>query len=204
MNTALLRRLSQAPSHQNTRATRTTLSCTRIAGTNNEHATEQLGLEFRPVESQPCLVLYNDEPLVVLEKAPQKRIHICSLTPATTNQSSCGSFQDTPLYKWATVSKRKKSHQFDMITKSDGAVYASEFYGSALFGKRQQLLKRQGLICATMERRGNSKYKCRVGPGIDPVLIACFVACRDEIHKGEMKTLEERSYISPQRPALVL
>mmetsp|Transcript_31704 Transcript_31704/g.57397 ORF Transcript_31704/g.57397 Transcript_31704/m.57397 type:complete len:246 (+) Transcript_31704:173-910(+) len=163
---------------------------------------EQLGLEFRLMDSQSCLVLYNDEPLVVLQEAPQKRIYICSFTPATTNQSSCGSFQDSPLYKWAVVSKRKESHQFDMTTKSDGAVYASEFYGRVL-GKRKVLLLRTGLICATMERRGNFEYKCRVGPGIDPVLVACFVACRDEIHKGEMKILEEKSYILPRRPDLV-
>jgi hypothetical protein len=83
------------------------------------------------------------------------------------------------------------------------SIYASEFYGPVL-GKRKVLLLRTGLICATMERRGNFEYKCRAGPGIDPVLVACFVACRDEIHKGEMKTLEEKSYILPRRPDLVV
>lgn len=147
--------------------------------------------------------MQGDDPLLVMKIEAAKTIQLCSLKPAKPSQASCGTYQEQPLYKWAVVSKRKESHQYDMVTTADGANYGSEYYGSVVFGKRKLMLKREGLPCASMDRSGNDRYKCRIGPGIDPVLIVSFVACMDKIHETEMKTLEARSYVSPYRPAIV-
>lgn len=173
---------------------------------NKESSVEDLGLKFLLIDNQCCVLMQSstEEPLVVLKVKAGKEIQICSLsTPATSNQAPCGTYEDRPLYKWARVSKRKESYQFDMYTKVDGATYRSEYYGFVFFGKRKLVLKRQGLVCASMDRNGYDAYKCRVGPGVDPVLVVSFVSCMDKIHDKEMKTLEAAHYNVSLRPNMV-
>lgn len=153
---------------------------------DNESTIHVLGLLFRPIDNQYCALLQSrtEELLVVLKVVPAGKIHICSVTPATRNTASCGTYQGRALYKWATVTKCRAINQFQMTTtKADGrARYKS------VSGKRKIVLKRKGRPCASMDKSGYDAYKCRISPGIDPVLVVSYVASLDKITDRDMKT----------------
>jgi len=126
------------------------------------------------------------------------------VVPAKPRQTTCGEYEGQPLYEWAVVTKRKESHQYNMTTVSDGIVYTTEFIGSIFLGPRKLAVIRQGLLCATLTRQGTNQYKCRVGPGIDPLLMLCFITCVDKIHECEKKTMEAKHYNTSYKLSTVL
>jgi hypothetical protein len=75
-----------------------------------------------------------------------------------------------------------------MITVADKVVaYESEYYGS-LLGKRKVVLFWQSLVSASTARCGEpDHYKCRVGPGVDPVLIVLFMLSMNKIQQKNIQ-----------------
>jgi hypothetical protein len=87
--------------------------------------------------------------------------------------------------------KHKESNQFNMITVADKVAYESE-YSASLIGKRKLVLFRQGLVSASMARCGEpDHYKCRVGQGVDPVLIVLFLMSMNNFQEGETKIIQD-------------
>lgn len=154
----------------------------------------------------------DDEPIVtiaVLKLDTDKlMVNVYSFQPAIPHQSpSNQQYQGHPLYKWATITKRKASRQCIMTTTSlnDTIHYTTDFYGTPLFGSRKLVLKRQGLYCASLERSSSTyAYKCGVAPGVDPLLVVCFVTSMDKIHWCEQKSLEAKHHHTSYRTSNVM
>lgn len=177
---------------------------------------QHMRLKLVPVdENKTVLYASNDEdqPIAVLmidaRDAARRIIQVYSTTPATPHQTATTQHDDLPpLYEWATITKRKDSHQYNMTTTLplvDNVHYTSEFYGNVLFGKRKLVLQREGLVCASLKRTSqNYDWKCHVGPGVDPTLIVCFVVCTDKLREIEKLTLEAAHHPTSYRTSNVM
>ena len=153
----------------------------------------QKDLQFAPMEPLPeedsgrlVLVLQDglSKPLAVLvmEDPKKLRIQICSFVPSTEHQKSCGEHQGRPIYQWAVAEEIRNSKQFSMVTTADNVYYRTDLYGPVSAHVPVKLvIKRQGVLCASVEEEKKKKqWKCKVGPGIDPAVMICFVACYDK------------------------
>jgi hypothetical protein len=159
------------------------------------------GMKLVPKDSARCLLVQNTTPLAVLmlvEKDQQARI--CSFTPSRPYQPSCGEHDGRSLFQWAVVAKREESHQYTMKTTADNIEYATDFFGSAS-SQKNLVLKRQGHVCASLQE---PKWKCRIGPGIDPAMIVCFLACHDKLQEFHSQRLRDLQYVPSYKISDVL
>lgn len=150
-----------------------------------------------PKDNSRTIVLYedsshSDQPrrivaVLVLPDPNKLRIQIYACIPQTSSQRAAGEHQGIPIYPFA-IAQSTQNHggrQFVLTTIADHVVFSSELYGkvhasaSARASSRARfVIQRQGVTCAFVQenQQGWRRWKCQVGPGIDPALIICFVA----------------------------
>jgi len=125
------------------------------------------------------------KPLAALIMRDPKRLHIqiCSFVPSVDGQKSCGEHQGRPIYPWAVAKAILHSNQFEMKTAAEDAVlFRTDQFGSmSSHAPVKLVIKREGVVCASVvEEKEPKHWKCKVGAGVDPALILCFVACYDQ------------------------
>jgi len=138
-----------------------------------------------------CVLLQGSRTIAVLVLDNPKTLHcqICSFRPIRNGQKSCDSHDGSSLYKWASAKKRSGTLQFDM-QGDDGVNYHTDYFGNALFGHPRLVLKREGRPCSSFVRKDRGCWQVKVGPGVDPALILCFVACFDKLRESEKRNEE--------------
>lgn len=162
-------------------------------------------------ESGRATVYYNSKPLAVLltpEEIPPHadaiRAGIYGFEKPLMNDAKPSSFthEGQALFEWAIVSKRKDSNLHDMTTTGSPEVtYTTEYFGPK-WSRNKLVVKKQGQVCASLQLQKSSssrqqqQWHCRVSPGIDPVLMVCFVACLDRLIEAKVELLQSRSYSS--------
>ena len=162
--------------------------------------------------------------LIVPEEIPPHadaiRAGIYGLEPSTPKSSSTitpssYTHNGQALFEWAVVSKRKNSN-LHVMTTTDGnekkkkTSYTTEYFGGR-FTRNKLVVKKQGQqqqqqVCASLQLKNSPSlivqqqqqqqktWHCCVNPGIDPVLMVCFVACLDRLVEAKLELLEHCSY----------
>jgi hypothetical protein len=162
------------------------------------------GMKLAPVDpssktSTQC-VLFQDaelaEPLAVMGVSDFQthncKAHIYSFMPCNANQKSCGEHLGQSLFEWAVVANQSESHQYTMTTAADGICHTTDYFGPVLYGPPKMVLKREGVVCASLVEA--PKWKCRVSPGMDPAMIVCFVASIDKLRESEAERFRIAQY----------
>jgi len=150
-----------------------------------------VGLVLQDALSQSLAVMITDDPKKLI-------IQICSYTKAFEGQKGIVEHQGRMLYPWAVVQPIRNSNQYEMKAQ-DGTYFRTDLYGPVGSSRPVKVIvKRDGLFCADVqEERGQLKqWKCKVGPGVDPALLLCFVACYDKLRQLKDDELRAASYVS--------
>jgi hypothetical protein len=159
------------------------------------------GMKIAPGnKTAPCVLFQNEEPLAVLlmESPTIFKARICSFTPSKIDQASCGEYEGRSLYEWAVVAEKIGDNLLSTMKTTMGDIsYNTDYFGPILSGSLKLVLKRQGVVCASLEE---PKWKCRIGPGIDPAMFVCFLACIDKFRVARERNLK----LTVSKPTTVL
>ena len=165
---------------------------------------EGYNIIFEPVDDKRCIVkeeTNNDESKVVAILITGVRlVTIYTFDPvggAYDSQSKTEEHQQQllqhdgrPIYEWAVAMKHYKNgtvtSQYELKNNhsSNTTALVTGNFGKVFSSLRHLVLKSQKTmtVCATVEEETNlTSWKCRTCPGIDPVMIACFVVSLDKI-----------------------
>lgn len=160
-------------------------------------------IQFLWVSDAKCLVKERDGTLIAVMIASGQRsnrkVQIMAFEPAdlANKESTMKHDNGRPLYEWAKVHvhlhQGSITDQFDLQTTADG-IFATDYYGKYMSSRRNLVLTtgKEKKVVASLEEGEKLKKKqnyrapwhVRTCPGVDTVMVACFVVAIDKL--GDM------------------
>lgn len=169
---------------------------------------EGCNLIFEPLDKNRCIVKEKSNNggsiVIAILKSGVRQVTIYSFDPVTGVKNNDSQYKTDqhqqqqqlqqdgrPIYEWAVAKRHSKNgtvtSQYELSVKntrsSNTSTLVTGNFGKVFSSLRHLVLKSQTLtVCATVEEETNlTSWKCRTCPGIDPVMIACFVVSLDKI-----------------------